>query len=916
MNNLGKISARIMCIYLFLAVFLLNCLLLSQTEPPAQGKDFEPEQFFQFKLQFPNAPNMPEWVDSFKQYYLKQAESGGYSGSANVTKFLLLSPDFKEKESLYDFKKKDNISESSVKSMGFELYGLFCKLYPQGHKKHVKVSDSELLTNEIKYMRGLYLPEPLESAKKRILERGLTGQQIYPLLELEKEIKKYHELSSDDLNGIIQFINQYPESPRIKTLQDLFFPDQLKKCQESGDQKLIPALLALMPKKEASAFYVKTWDDIFAQASNLPFKDQIEYLEPWIQVEGYTFASIEEKIFLTDLLSWSALLYYEDNQKRRAAVSSIAASAILGAIFKDLHDLSFFFKSDWNESMREYQKKMEKHRNNLSQGYLLLLGLGISSFNAAQKEDENAMEKIPPPTTTPPPTKPPLQTKSTQEKIQPAVKPDIKPEKIPLKDDPLYNSSILNAITLLRKYPTSRDILDLFTVFPDSRALETIVTLPDIHEIGAKLDKYLSNLKEEAIQLAMTWLDGQASALQKSRALYILGFFQVPWKGDPGYPPGDVNELNIFYNYYRLRNQPDDPKTYQNNLVSRIIEKDMEALFLYNRICADCPTPASLQSFLSREISNKKYRQNDEVTQYQFLVENLPDLERDKMVDSMFESYNPKWQELASTIYIEHLPSSLNREQIQEVLMGKSPWKKEALIKKLMSGDTHEFIDILADFLKGAFYTKQDSKLISRNMENQLTKDLILGLNQRINWSAVNQQVAIMEQFTRAKILFSAIGGLSLLPPETAMDIVTKQFLINDSFSLFAARWIIESQKNENPVRPILTGLPFTWNSLAAGVITFLKAYFSETPDYSSYLEFCKNAKKEQYWKDLAKLGVEYAKLDIDLNEAETDADSGKKELALKNPISDPEVVKLIDNIRYRSINILKKQEDKPSEKK
>lgn len=218
------------------------------------------------------------------------------------------------------------------------------------------------------------------------------------------------------------------------------------------------------------------------------------------------------------------------------------------------------------------------------------------------------------------------------------------------------------------------------------------------------------------------------------------------------------------------------------------------------------------------------------------------------------------------------------------------------LVNTIMKRDSVKYLDIIQQYLAGQYYTPGDEEIIRRNLKNMFTKDITVGYNERINWSAVNNAVDKLEPRYRAMLILAAADGLDLLAVDESLEIIKTRFLSDDHLCVTGAQWILDNYQPEEYGAIDFSAIK-THSKIQQAVTNLLETHYSPQPDYSNYVKRVNKLQKEDQWSELVNLGVEHGKSDLfkQTNE-ETD---------LNNPINDKTLKTLTNNIKNRYMTIL-----------
>lgn len=702
-----------------------------------------------------------------------------------------------------------------------------------------------------------------------------------------------------------------------------------------------------LPEKVDNDFYINTWDYLTTITKDKTAAEQLELISPWLLNVSYRLNSFEEKIFLTDVFSWAAILHGRNNQNARAAIANLTAAAIIHTTYEDFR--SYIFDDVFTglssdtfslfESLRrleEKQREVELGSANIRKTRKFLHSLGVASLYLGTFDFMKAL----------------AQTQSEdKEKSEEAMKAATEKVAELIGTDDAYKqrcNTILNNLFTIDKdcWPA----LEAFILFPDKKPLENIVLMPRFYDYEYNIEEYLDKFKEESIELAQKWVNDDFSTnMQKSRGYYILGYHKVkqqqqqsakvetpvaPKKIEVPTPAGnrtlslDISDRreanldtekktetpkksttettttqaqfnkdnNIFYDYYCLRNKLDNGKQRMDHLIEAAAEESKVALVLYNNVRGNARVPDSLVDWLLREIRKEKYKDNEANHVFIPLIGGLTEKQKEAVVNEMYNAFNFEWKDVASVYFKDMIPEDISTDDVLVVLKSSVPWKKVTLMNTIMARDSVKYLDLVQQYLAGQFYTPGDQEIIRRNLRNMFTKDITPGYNQQINYSAVNRAVDQVEPRFKAMLILAVADGLNLLEPKKSLNIIQTRFLTDDYLCVTGAQWILDNYKPEEHGKINFSAIRTT-SKIQQAVIKLLETHYAPAPDYNDFVKRVDKLKDDDQWSELVNLGVKYGEADL-FKQANEGAN-------LSNPIKDKTLDVLTNNIKNRYMTIL-----------
>lgn len=871
--------------------FLLFLLFI--TDVNGQNPEISvPERFFAFRLSNPASPDVAALQNEYIEHLYKEASKSSYRIEP-YAKYLTADPDskrFKEiANKIFDKKRFFGLE----RELNFSLHDEYKKRFPQG--EYYGIKDSFLLLNELRFLKDIYLLAPVQRVIAVARERGVDNAALHEILALEEELISFEHLDATDINACESFINKYPKCPKTEIIRQQIF-ERISSGTFIGDSlnyATTPGqLIRWVPYKESEVFYSKVWDALKRQADGKTIEQQLQVLHPWITTSDYRFGNAHEKLFLTDILTWAAVLHLQKNNVSDASISYLTGAAIAHTIHKDLFlillsrmfDLNNLDLNKMQADMNQKRQKGEISRRNIQSTRQLLYVLGVASFFINSIEQFQTI----------------LKQTDTENKTE--LENALESAKTELKKRSVNNSEINKTChrllyTLFEADANAWPALEALLLFPDASPMEAVVSMPRFYDYEESIESYLTTFKKESIDLAKKWLSTAGSSdLQIERAFFILGFHRQFAGADS---KGLDEKSNPFYNYYKIQTNTCGSNICRERLLEAAGKKNKIALVLYTKIMGNEQTPEPLFDWLKKEVSVKKFMENQAIHIFHPVVKALKEPEREMIVDEMYTSYNFEWKDFASSYYKEWLSSNLSDAIVKSTLNGEAPWKKADLINFLASKKDNRFADDIAGYLEGNFYTPGDKSYIRRNLENMFTKDIQLGYNQRIDYSAVKKAVDEGENLYKSILIQTAAGGLELLPFNRAAEVLTRRFLNDDFLCVYAAQWLKDHRSGASPETRSLLENVRPKSDLQRAVLAFLNALFSDSPDYDEYVKLTKKLKHTEKWIGLVNLGIPYVKKETF---ATLDDAAG-----IANPVKDWTLEQLLSNIKNRYLLLLGK---------
>ena len=872
---------------------------------PLPGKDFSPEAFFRFRLEHPKSTALPKWLEAYEDYWWQQAERRDIDiYLERYARYVTLRPDSKRLPVVYQRMFDDeNMPYGFEREVNFVLYDEYVRRRPKGEYSG-KITVGQLIENELDYLRELYLDAPVARAIKLARSRRAPQRELQKLLDLQQEIRAFDELDIANEPQCHAFATKYPQSPQLEVICQCIFERIEPRFRLGSDASLVPKITRWVPKKEAEAFCAKAWDSLAERTKDKGPGEQLAVLKPWLVAAECRFVSVPERVFLTDVLSWAALLCSQERDETVSAISNLTAAAVLYSTWGDVFQL---FKpstppdADDMASMQRRQREMQEQmrkglhtRGNLTAARDLLDGMGTASFRAGTPDFLAHLAQARP------------KKEADRRKAVEALKE--KMTKTAGERGEYREACLVNLRKSLRRMADCWPALQPLTLFPDARALEAVVLMPRFYDSLHSIEEYLGKHQDESLELAKKWLsDPAASDRQKARAFFILGFHKTPWDGQGGAGAPKLDDEAFFYHYYCLRIGSGDVEEHRRHLVAAATNKksmgfisrspNRTALMLYHRTRGDEPTPPELRKWLIDEIEQKKYNDNHTVWVFYPLIQRLPEAEKAEVVEKMFTSYNLDWWDIASSAYEDMIPKGLARDAVVKILEGSVPWKKAALVKALGGVAPKEYQREIEDFLLGRYYTDGDRELIRRNVKNKLTKDISLGYNETINWSVVNREIDKAEPKLRAALILTTSSGLDSLPFARSAGVIQERFLGDHALCIAGASWLLKNYDPREGRKPDFSSMQEPGTDFARAVLAFLRGHFSEPPSYSPYLAACEKLKDHDRWPALVGLGSGYVETGI--------FQAIKEGAHVANPVADPQMDVLLSNVRSRYLMLL-----------
>jgi len=851
------------------------------------GVNFSPSKYFYFRLLKPNSPELSNWEQALDDYYYKKGKDKSYDALKEYAIYTTLNPNSKHKSDIFaKLFEKDNMSYSFDDNVNFLLFDEYVRRFPSG-KKVKEVTNDKILASEKEYLKDIYLSKAVDRVLATAKRKGISEKELADLRKLKKEIVAFEKLDIKNETASNKFIKTYPSCKHNNLIRKYHFESYNTKYGATQDGKLVSKIVQWIPYDQSEEFYNNTWKKLNAEAQGKTTDEQIALLKPWLTTSDYRFVSMEEKVFLVDMLSWSANLQLLNEKASRTALSYMTAAAILHTVSQDLaaklltnmfSNLDFFNINAWKAQLQAKQAQAETARNNINAGRKLLYNLGIASFYAGSLEFLSQLANIQ------------SDDEAENEKAIEAAKE--KMMSMFSKDDVYRETCIKNLLHLFDEDQNCWPALQALTIFPDKRALEPIVLMPRFYDYEGDIEEYLDKFKKESIALANKWLtDKNATSFQKGRAMYILGYLKTPAKPPAKVREKDVGDLTHYYDYYHLRMGTSPRSKYLNRLIKTASDKNKIALVLYNRVRGDHKTPVDLKAWMIGNIKTKKYDDNQALHIYHGTIAGLSKADKKSVVDMMYNSYNMSWKDIASQYYPDMLPAKPTVSYINTVLGESIPWKKVDLINHLIDKKQIQHKDIIAKYLKGEYYTEGDRKLVRRNLENMFTKDITLGYNEKINWSVINSAVSKTEGKYKSIIISLASSGLDMLDFDQAVDVITTRFLTDDMLCVDGASWITKNYDAAKNKKPALSNVK-TNTSLQKAVLAFLNAHFSDKQNYKEYISATKKLKSNDNWSQLVSLGTENIKDDSFKQDSEISS--------ILDPVNNFSLDNLMNNIKSR----------------
>jgi len=649
-------------------------------------------------------------------------------------------------------------------------------------------------------------------------------------------------------------------------------------------------------------YYAKVWNYLLLQTREKDINEQWAVLEPWLIYPNYKYKSFSEKLFLVDILSWASIIHLQNNDRKLSSLASFASASILHSCFGDIQsryfsntlgNLSNLNLSSLNRMQNNIEKEkriLSKSGDNIRTGRDLLQTLGSTAYYIDGMDLFKNLFAVQ------------AETDSLKEESLTNLATDYMDEFT--GDKGIIRTSYMKLLTnIFNEDEDSWPALRALNLFPDHTPLPHIAQMPRFYDYESDLEDYLERYKTESVVLAHQWLSDTASTdEQKARAFFILGLHRASMADSIENKDPQLGSLQYFKDYYHIRldssNIIEATKTYKNSLIEYAAKSNEKAIVLYNRIRGDDETPASLEKVVIDEINNKKYTSNEALQIYTPLISGLPRQKQDKLIDAMYNSYNFEWQKVAEIFYKPTIEDNLSIEYVKSILEGDIPWKKVTLVKELMNADT-SYRPYISSFLKGLCYTAGDKEIIRRNLRNMYTKDITVGYNQSINWSAVNKVVNETEPTYRSMLILSASNALDGLPFNEGLAVIKYKFLKDDMLCLVGANWIVSNYDSSDTVKPDFTGITGK-TKLQKATLAFLNAYFSETPNYSSYKTLTTKMRDQNEWQGLAGLGINHVSKDLFA--------VSESEQKYYNPVQSITLEGIVSNIKSRYTTLLNMQ--------
>ena len=856
--------------------------LIYQDDPKI---DFTKSKFISFRLRHPSSPAMNTWLSCYDEFLYKKAGDKSYGYTELYCQYLTYSPNSVHYNEIMTKLLTNDISDIYSKA-NFDLAAEYIKRHPDVESTG-KIDSDVIANNELEYLREIYISSAIDSALVRAQEFGVSDSLIAEFLTLKDEIMRFESLDIKNPDQCKTFIRDYPNCPIIKSIrEEVFNCNYLTDSQRNNTA--IADLVYWVPEKEATQFYKTNYDNLLRETeAETDSSAIVEILKPWIICNTYKLDTLEEKIFLADLFSWFGLLELRQDEINNASICYLTAASIVNTCYSDVATIYFIealeevleniLSMDIMSSINSAKQKMSVATDNIEniRKSLNLLGelsclFGDVDFLTTLSEYLNASDE-----------EGAENSMATMEEIG----------KVLDTENDVYRSGI-NMLTKL--FEIDKDCwqaLRAFNLFPERAPLEAILLMPRFYDYESRIEEYLLKFQDEALIVAKDWIENSNETNKIERGYFVLGFFQIKT---------DINKLtetNKYWLYYNIRNGIQVSK-YRQLLIDIAAQKDEIALVLYNRCSENEETPQQLTNWLHSEIDNKKYTDNETLHIFYPLIRNMEHSEKINTINKMYNSYNIEWSDAASEFYRSEIPDELTEGYIKEILEGSVPYKKLELIKYIIELKLPEYSDYIESYLLGNYYTAGDSEIIRRNLVNLYTKDIYVGYNEQINYSAVNRVVDSSEKIYKSLFIQLASTGLDILDYETAVKVIISRFLTEDQLCIIGAEWIVKNyDPNNSKLKPSFDNIK-TNSKIQEAVLTFLQTYFDDNPDFTTYSKQCEKLKQSDQWMQLVTLDAQYGNKDS----SETNIEEKGN---IKNPIEDWQLNILRENVAQRFLQLL-----------
>ena len=847
--------------------------------------DFTPEKYFSFKLRNPSSPALNTWKDCYKNYLYDKAKSESYSYTDEYSKYLTFSLST-ENYSEVITKVLSNVRYGFAKDANFILATEYKKKEPNG--KYVNdLSPEKIAGNELTQLKDIYISGIVESSIARATNYGVNKDVLKKFHDLKQEIIEFEKIDIRNFQQCKIFLEKYPSCPYSEVIRKEVF-EQKYFGIENAQKEQIEDLVFWLPASEAPIFYNAAYKNILATASSeMDSIKRIAVLTPWITCPTYKFNTLEEKLFTADLFSWYALMQLRQNNMSNAAICYLTAAAITHTCFNNIQSRYFTLAFDFSggldnmqSSIQDAKIKLQNATSNIKQTRELLYTMGLSSYYFGES---NFLEKL----------LEGIEPKNEQEEItlQSAKE---KAKQMKEQNNTVYNNSVS---ILSRLFEVDKDCwpsLRAFIIYPEKKPLKNIVLMPRFYDYEDNIEEYLTNFKDDALLVAKEWLKSSDNKNKIERSYYILGYFKEKFQVEARIKLSDENKYWCYYNI-RIGNQV---AKYKELLIKEAASEDRIALVLYNRISSDDVTPPSLKKWLDKEIDEKKYNDNVTIHIFYKVISNMKQEDKTETINRMYNSYNMKWNDVASKYYKLEIPDNLSESYVKDILEGSIPYKKLDLIKYIAKNELAEFNKYVELYLVGHYYTAGDGEIIRRNLKNMYTKDIVVGYNQQINYSAVNSAVNKSEKVYKSLLIQMAISGLDILDFEKATSIIKKRFLLDDNLCLIGTEWILKNYDKDKVANKPTFDEVVTSSQEQKAAKSFLEAYFSDTPDFAKYTKQCQKLTDSDKWVNLVTINAKYG-----------NKISGSTESTIKiaSPVNDWDLSVLNTNIKQRYLDIINK---------
>jgi len=834
------------------------------------------------------------YQEILKVYQKKAIDSKNVDVNA-CARYLLLAPNAEKKQVIFDKIFIDIDKKYSFKfAATFVLFDEYKERYPDG-KLLSALTPEKLFTNELTHLKAIYLSKPIKQSVENTIKRGIAEDKLLPLIKLQKEVLSFEELNGKDTDKLKYFIIQFPESERVEILRQILFDRIGDDFYKKQTPELISEAISVVSAEKARNFYSKIWDNLYKKAQNKSPSEQLEIIRPWLLKTEYRFQTLSEELFLIDILSWAASLHSKMGNAGTGAMSNLTASAIIHAGFKtakknkepdpDKQKILNKKKSDLNDIfkvMQDVQKSVQKavkRSNNLIRGRSLLKTMGGISFFMGSSDLFEEINK--------------LRSMSDKEKQNSLKSIEKKAEDVIHKKDEYHEVLTIQLINILQYDPDNWPALGVLTIFPDPRPLSQIILMPRFYDYEQSIEKYLDKFPIEAEKLATKWLDDpDTDSFKKARAFFVLGYLKKKHLSPKDEDKLDLNKYQYFYDYYKLCTSQKNRPNHLKNMVNAVVKEDRVALVLYSRVTDQTSVPSEIKAWIVKEIKKEKFRESETVHIFFPIIDRLHSLQKNDLIELMFNSYSLSWLNAGSNYYIDSLPKQISPEDFNSVMDGNNPFKKISMIKALAKNKDNRFHDQITTFLSGDSF-KQNDRLLVRSLMKKMVKD-----NPRFIFvTDKNRLVSQAMEPLISSLISDAAIGLDLLPFDQAVQVINKYWLQDETLCVKGARWILKNFDPKIHSNPNIALEGKRTKSVCKAVLSLLNSRFSNKPDYKEFWDIADGLKNNEKWVDLILLGFNYAR---------KEEQNQKKALRhITNPVPDQYYNNLISNLNNRVLKLL-----------